>query len=232
MMQISCSISELQTHPWSRLSKAPPLLSSQASHGRMLQVNLTFQSCNPTEMYPLKFKILYQQGKQNSTAASGHVCNSHSAKVSKLPSDKCFWVSLKAYCLPVVLFRYCRMLFFGIFLSSGSGEFSNPTQIHTGWGLYKYSFSASTWQEAKKWPVWLFEPKKKTLAMNPAVQWKVKVNSEYIRDLSDWSLAIMGVQTSKEILSEFVVIKKNIGKCAGPIWAHRWFCITVWSSIY
>lgn len=91
MMQISFSISELQTHRWSCSSKAPPLLSSQASHGRMLQVNLMFQSCNPTEMYPSKFKILYQQGKQNSTAASGHVCNSHSAKVSKLPSHKCFF---------------------------------------------------------------------------------------------------------------------------------------------
>lgn len=160
-MQISFSISELQTHRWSCSSKAPPLLSTQASHGRMLQVNLTFQSCNPTEMYPSK---------------SCKQCISSENKTQRQPLDMCAThtppkyqnchhtsVSLKAHCLPVILFRYCRMLFFGIFLSSGSGEFSNPTQIHTGWGLYKYSFSASTWQEAKKWPVWLFEPKKKKL---------------------------------------------------------------------
>ena len=167
-------------------------------------------------------------------------CISSENKTQRQPLDMCAThappkyqnchhtsVSLKAHCLPFILFRYCQMLFFGIFLFSGSGEFSNPTQIHTGWGLYKYSFSASTWQEAKRWPVWLFELWRWTQQ-----QWKVKVNSEYtklsyISDLSDWSLAIMGVQTSKEILSEFVVIKKNI-----RIWAHRWFCITVWSSIY
>lgn len=152
MMQISCSISELQTHRWSCSSKAPPLLSTQASHGRMLQVNLTFQSCNPTEMYPSKFKILYSISSENKTQRQPlDMCATHTPP--KYQNCHHTSVSLKAHCLPFILFRYaCRMLFFGIFLFSGSGEFSNPTQIHTGWGLYKYSFSASTWQEAW-WPL-------------------------------------------------------------------------------
>ena len=86
MMQTSLSISELQTHRWSCLSKAPPLLSTLASaHGRMLQVNPTFQSCKPTEMYPSKSCKPRISGKKISTAPSGHVCNSHTTKVSKRP---------------------------------------------------------------------------------------------------------------------------------------------------